>query len=236
MPNTIRRRFSDTVRIRNFDSAARRWIAVGLIVLSAVSAYLVLGRDVDWRTRAREARLLGLTAENNGNHKPARQYYETALANDPYDWETHLSLANLLNHFLDDNENALRHYLYALAYSPNASIVEDTEREIAILRLIRAGDLENPLDALEDMFQAVESGAMNVFRGRLALGLRDDFMEYWRGWNRRGRGEVTFCRIVSERDGFFDAMVEMDFPDGTSMSIHLISPLDDIWRLELGFP
>lgn len=236
MQHTTMRRFSDTVKTRGLGGVARRWLALGLLALAAVSAYLILTRDIEWGSRSREARRAGITAETNANYPEARRHYETALANNPYDWETHLALAKLLYHQLNDYDNALRHYLYALAYSPDVSFVAQVEQEIAVLRLIRSGQLENPLDALSDMFLAVEEGAEQIFRRRLALRLRADFPDYWRAWNRRGRGTVTYCNITATRDGFYDAVVELDFPDQTTMSMHFVAPLQDTWRLELSFP
>ncbi len=42
--------------------------------------------------------------------------------------------------------------------------------------------------------------------------------------------------IVSGHDGFYDAALELNFPDLTSMSMHLRAPIRDIWRLDLSFP
>lgn len=214
----------------------RRWLAIALILLSAAGAYFVFSRDIDWETRNKEARRLGLSAEHNGNFNAARAYYEAALANNPYDWETHLSLANILNHRLNNQNDAIRHYLFALAYSREPSLVESTNAEVEVLRLMRSGKLENPASALEDIFLAVEAGAEQSFYRRLSISTRDDWPVYWKNWNTRGRGQVTRTRIVSTHDGFYDAMIEMDFPDNTSMSIHMYCPLQDIWRLELSFP
>lgn len=234
--HTTMRRFSDTVRSPRGRFAAGRWLAAALVLAAAAAGAFMLNRDVDWETRNREARALGRTAETNGNHAAARRFYETALANHPYDWETHLALARLLQRFLGDNENALRHYLYALAYGPAAASTPETRREIAVLRLIRSGELEDPRNALEDMFLAVETGSRDVFGQRLAPALRDDFEDYWRGWSRRGRGRVAFCRVTGGRAGTYDAMVELDFPDESSASMHLAGGLRSVWRLELAFP
>lgn len=236
MPSMTMRNRSDTERFRSRNKPWRRWVALVLIGISLALAYLALTRDIDWQKRRRETRALGLTAEMNGNHADARRYYETALRNDPYDWETHLSLARVMNHYLNDHDGAIRHYLYALAYAPNPSVAEETEKEIAILRLLRSGELESPLDALEDMFLAVEGNARTVFSRRLSLGIRRNATTYWEAWTKRGRGTPVFCRIESKRDGFFDAMLELNFPDGTAMSMHFHCPYRDIWRLELSFP
>lgn len=236
MQHTTVRRLADTERIRKLDSPRRHWLALLLMAVSAIGGYAILGRDIDWETRRREARAEGLTAENNGNFEAARRHYETALTNHPYDWETHLSLAKVLFHHLSDNDGALRHFLYALAYSPDPSIAASARNEIDILKLMRAGELENPLDALEDMFLAVEAGAADTFARRLSLGLRGEFPRYWEAWRKRGRGQVTFHKVASEQDGFYDAILEIDFTDGTSMSMHLSCTLRNIWRIQLSFP
>lgn len=236
MSNTIYRFTSDRYRKKGGDDPLRRWAALMLVLICVVAAFLIFTRDIAWEPRRREARGLGLTAEHNGNYAVARIQYETALANHPYDWETHLSLANLLNYRLNDQDNALRHYLYALAYSPEPSLLRDAQSEVEILKLIRRGEIENPYDAIDDIFSAVESNAETLFYRRLSIVLRRDAKAFWEGWRKRGRGTVSGVRIVSRHDGFFDAQIELDFPDATSMSIHLYSPLRDIWRVELSFP
>lgn len=223
-------------RAMNSGGPLRRWLAVTLVLISAAGAFMIFSRDIDWESRNREARRFGLTAEHNGNFEMARTYYEAALANHPYDWETHLSLANILHHRLNKQDDALRHYLYALAYSPEPSIVESTRAKIEILRLMRSGKLENPVHALEDMFLTLDAGAEQGFYRRLSISLREDGQTYWQNWMARGRGQITFTRISSTHDGFYDAQMELDFADNTSMSIHMYCPLQDIWRLELSFP
>lgn len=236
MSYTTMRRLDDSERLKGLSNPSRRWIALSLTALSLAAAYLLLSRDIDWEKRRREARALGVTAQTNANHLEARRYYEMALSNHPYDWETHLSLAVVLNHYLNDYDNALRHYLYALAYATDNSVIEQAQKEIEILKLIRSGELENPVHALEDMFSAVEANAGLSFRRRLSFELSGDFFAYWNAWGKRGRGTPVYCRIESRRDGFYDAMIELEFPDGTSMSMHLQSTRQDIWRLELSFP
>lgn len=236
MAGTTMRFISERGRGKSGGGAKRTWLALMLGLLAVLGALVVLTRDVAWDSRCRQARLLGHTAYGNGNYQAARTHYEEALANNPYDWESHYSLAQIFNHRLNDYEGALRHYLYALAYSPDAVIVESTKREINILRLIRSGELENPLEAVEDMFQSVESNARHAYLRRLELRLRRDIGAYWEGWRTRGRGEVVSTKITSNHEGIYDAAIELQFPDDTSMLLHLQSPLRDIWRLDLSFP
>lgn len=236
MSNTIYRLSSERYRAKSGDDPLRRWAALMLVLLCIVAAFLVFSRDVSWESRRREARALGLTAEHNGNYEAARRHFEAAVANHPYDWETHLSLANILNYRLNDPDNALRHYLYALAYAPEPSLLRDAQNEVDVLNLVRRGQIENPHDALDDIFAALEANAESLFYRRLSIVLRADAKAFWDGWKQRGRGTVSGVRIVSRHDGFYDAMVELDFPDETAMSVHLYCPLGDIWRLELSFP
>lgn len=223
-------------RSKGPGNSLRGWLAVSLLVLAAAAAYFVFTRDLDWDVRSRAARELGLTAQNNGNYEQARTYFETALADHPYDWRAHLALANLLNHYLNDQNGALRHYLYALAYSPEGGIEKETEAKIRILRLMRSGELEDPRNALEDMYVAVENNAQGIFSRRLSITLHEDAAAYWEGWRERGRGRVSFCRVESTNDRFYDAMVGLDFPDGTVMAMHFVCSLRDTWRLQVSFP
>lgn len=229
-------RFPDSVRRRFFGKHTRRRLALAFLALSAVAAIWLLGRDTEWRTRQTEARAAGLIAQDNGDHAAAKVYFEAALANNPYDWESHLLLADLLNHRLNDNAGALRHYFYALAYGPGGDVGETALREVHILRLIQDGDLEDPEDAVEDMFRAVEAGAEDAFRQRLASAPRELGAHYWSAWSERGRGAVDRTHVHSGHDGFYVAVMELRFADGTVMSVQLRCSLRDIWRLELGFP
>lgn len=214
----------------------RSWTAVVLSVLALAGALLVFSRDVAWQTRSQEAVERAQTAVVNGKYELARGLYMDAIANNPYDYETHQALAEILNHRLNDHEGALRHYLYSLAYSPEISGSEAVRREITILGLIRSGELENPLDAIEEMFNCVEGNAKKAFIRRVEIRHRGDGDAYWEGWRKRGRGVVTGMRITNNHEGFYDAAMELRFPDDTVMLVHLLCPLRDIWRLDLAFP
>lgn len=214
----------------------RRWLAVILVLLSFAAAYAILSRDTDWEERGRASRAKGDTAYHNGNYRAAGEHYENILADNPYDWEVHLALANILAQKLNDPDDALRHHTLALAYSPEPTIVEDTKQKIAVLRLLRSGELENPYDAIEDMFLAVERDSEDMFARRLSVGLGQNPDPFWNAWKNRGRGAITHMSIVSAHDGFYDAALELDFPDSTSMSMHLRAPIRDIWLLDLSFP
>ncbi len=236
MGPTNTRRVYDTDRIKKNRPKGRRWLALALMALSIAAAAVILSRDMDWEKRSREARYLGLIAESNGNYETARAHYETALANHPYDWATHLSLARILNYRLNDYANALRHYLFALGYSPQMAIAQEVNPEIELLKMVFRGELENPGHALEDMFRAIEEGTEELFYLRLSPRLRDSLPDYWRGWTERGRGKLVFCRMRDENNGFFDAHVSLVYPDETVMSMHMYCVKGQVWRLELGFP
>lgn len=235
MSKTSIRRASE-IAVSGQASPLRRGATIFLIAVCIATAVWLFNRDTEWESRSLEAKVAGQTAEDNGNHEEARRCYEAALANNPYDWKTHLALANLINYRLNDPDAALQHYLYALTYCPVPDSLSEANAQVAILRRIRKGELENPYDALEDMFLSVEATAENAFRRRLSPRLTDDADAFWNAWRARGRGKVTFCAIASERNGFFDANLELDFPDNTVMSMHLYCPSNDIWRLELSFP
>ncbi|MCD7895671.1 MAG: hypothetical protein LUG50_03230 [Planctomycetaceae bacterium] len=236
MPNTTFRLVAERYRDSGTDRRWRKIIAIALVVITVAAAVTVFRRDVDWESRNNEARRLGLVADRNGNFNSARRHYENALANDPYDWETHFDLANILMKRLNDLEGALRHFLYTLAYAPEPAVIEAAERDVRILRLIRSGHLENPQDALNDLYMAAEARTSELFAHRLSVDLRDDSDAYWRGWTSRGRGTVTLMRISDSHDGFFDAYLELEFSDETSMSMHMKAPIRDIWRIRLSFP
>ena len=236
MHNTDLRLSSERKRVNGLTNPVRRWAALLLVLLALAASFLIFTRDVNWEGRNRVGRMHGDTAYRNGNYESARAHYEAALANNPFDWKTHLSLANILFHKLNDQSGALRHYLFAVAYSPEPEVVEEARELIQLLRLMRAGELENPYVAIAEMFLAVETGAADVFQRRLSIGLRDDTAVYWEAWRKRGSGSVTGMRLTSGRDGFYDAALELEFPDATSMLLHMRCPLRDIWRIDLSFP
>lgn len=236
MANTTLRLISDRYRNKGPGNPVRHGLAIVFTIASLVAAYYVFSRDVNWENRAREARQLGITAYHNGNFELARDYYEVALANHPYDYATHRNLADLLFRRLNDPDGALRHYLYSMAFSPMPGEDKEAVDAVGVIRLLRSGELENPHDALGDMFQTVEAGAMAAFMRRLSTDLREDRQAYWDAWRARGRGTVTRMLITSNSNGFYDAFVELYFADDTAMSMHLMCPLRDIWRLELSFP
>lgn len=228
-----------TIRTRRFrgeGGGGRFWLALGLVCAAGLAAWLVFARDVDWPARARAARTRGREAEAAGDYPRARIFYETALANNPYDAATRLRLAHLLNHRLGDRAAAHRQYLRALAYSPDPAVVPEAEAELRILSLLRAGELETPEDAVADMLAAAESGAEALFAGRLAGRLREAAPAHFRAWRERGRGEIVYNRVVAAGDGLYDAMLELAFPDGATMSMHFRCPLRNIWQLNLSFP
>jgi tetratricopeptide (TPR) repeat protein len=212
------------------------WAALVLALVAGTAAWLVFSCDIDWPARNRAARRLGLAAEDAGDFPRARAHYEAALADNPYDWNTRLSLANLLNHRLGVRDEALRQYLLALAYSPDHEIIPATEEEIRILRLIRSGELEDPSLAVDDIFAAAGTGAKWLFLRRLDPTLRAGGESYWEGWKRRGRGEIRYSHVASGHNGLYDAVLELAFPDGAVMAVRLRCPLRNTWRLSLSFP
>ncbi|MCC8190803.1 MAG: hypothetical protein LIP77_09260 [Planctomycetes bacterium] len=218
------------------DGLLRPLAAVTALAAVICAAVFLFSRDVHWQRRQRAFSRQGRLAEDNGNYDIARHYYLMALANNPYDWQTHYTLATMLNHQVSDYQHAVRHYYYALAYASDPTVLDASRKEVELLQLVLSGELESPLDAMEDLFLAVEAGAPESFTARLSLRLRPDAAVYWQAWNRRGRGRVTHTHISGGRDGFFNARVDVDFPDGTSMSMHLLSPLHDLWRLDVSFP
>lgn len=220
--------------MRRPDTSA--WPAAIGVALLLAAAILLFSRDIQWLSRARAARARAAAGALNGQIEVARDSYGEALNNDPYDWEDHLSLARILYHWLDDHENALRHYLYARAYCHDPAVGEEIDRAVAILSLMREGGLEDPGDALEDMFAAVEADSEFLFRQRLTgAPLRDSDL-FWRAWRERGRGKVIYHSITPEPDGGYDAMIGIDYPDGVNMNLRLTSRRHDIWRLYLSFP
>lgn len=237
MQTTEIRRKSERGRLRSLPGDRLwRYAAIGLLILAVSAGWAVLSRDTGWELRSRAARAHGDTANRNGRYGDARLSYEAALRDDPYDWNTHLALADILAHKLNDPLSALRHYTYALAYSANPAIVDPARHEIAILGLLRSGELENPRDAAEDMFLAAGAAAKDAFAARLSPALAPHAEEFFEAWRTRGRGTVAGMRISSGADGFYDAALEVDFPGGTTMLMHLRAALRDVWRLDVSMP
>ncbi len=233
-----------TIRTRRFHGAAnsRAWLALAVACAAAAAAWLVFTRDVGWPVRARDARIRGRQAEAAANYAGARAFYEAALADNPYDADTHLRLARLLSRRLLDRAAAHREYLYALAYSPDPMIIPDVEAEMRILTLLQSGELEAPENAIADMTAAVEAGAEGLFRLRLDPSLYggkdagEAGAAHFRAWRERGAGKIVYSRVETDGSGMYDAELELAFPDGSSMSMHFRCPLRSIWKLSLSFP
>ncbi len=229
-------RHATTQRIRRSRGVLEllRFYAAIIFALAAIAAAcFVFTRDIGWPARSREARRRAHAAEADGDYLRARSAYEAALSGNPYDWETSLELANLLNHRLGLRADALRHYLRALAYSPDPSIIPETEAKIRILRLLRAGELEDPRDALEDMFTAAESGAKALFLRRLDRESRLEGEQRFREWRGRERGRTVLGRIEEDRNGRYEAMLDVHYPDGTEMPVRMRCLPRDVWRVIL---
>ena len=230
-------RFPSSVRrIEEHAIDTRRAIALILLFSVCAMGVWLATRDFRWEQRAEEAKLRGTTARQNGAFKTASIHYQEVLANNPHDWEAHLALASLYDHRLDKPGEALKHYLYALAYSPEPSIAGEARSSVDIIRLRMAGDLENPADALDDMFMSVESGSRDLFRHRLGDSLRPDIDAFWNAWNARGRGSIIYSRIAVLGDNLYDAYIEISYQDGSEMSMHFVCVENDVWRLYASFP
>ncbi len=209
----------------------RMGAAIVFTLCAAGAAWLVFTRDVDWPVRNREARLRGHAAEGGGDYVLARSWYEAALASHPYDWDTRLQLANLLNYRLFDREGALVQYLYALAYSPDPSIAAETEAKVRVIRLLRGGELEDPADALEDIFVAAETGAEDLFLSRFAEeATGTEGNDLWEAWRGRGRGRVQFSRVESGRDGVYVALLEVEYPGGEAAPVRMRCRVRELWK------
>ncbi len=230
------RRSSDTeVRTKDAGRSVHAWAAVILLLSAIVLAAWLVGRDTDWEERSAAERESGLSTLANYRFPEAKVHFETALGINPYDWATHLSLAQVLSRHLNDNAGALKHYLLALAYAPEDADLKPLTDQVDILSLIRSGFMEDPTDAVEDMFMAVEAGVKSAFYRRLSPRLRGDFAAYWEAWNLRGRGKVVFRRIARE-GGDYDALLAIAFADQTTMSMHFHCIARESWRLDVSFP
>ncbi|MDR3077729.1 MAG: hypothetical protein LBV15_03075 [Planctomycetota bacterium] len=215
----------------------RSWLPTLILPLAAaIGAVCLFTRDMSWESRWRESGRLGRAAERDGETVAARDFYEAALRDHPYDWETRLALADLLNYEFHDNAAALTNYLIAMAGIPGGTAPEETARQMRLLRLIRSGVVEDPVDAAEDMFLAVEAGTERAFRRRLSTVLIRDSAAYWEGWRRRGRGRIGSRRLMELPDGSYAAVLEASFPDRSRLSFRFAADARGVWRLELGFP
>jgi hypothetical protein len=214
----------------------RREAAYLLPGLTASLLLLLSFLDLDWERRSIAARIAARLAEDRGVYASAAILYRAALADQPYDWESRLALADIQYRHDRDTSPVLGNYLIALAGTPEEYARADTAGKMRILRLFRSGALEDPADAVDDMFLAVEAGARRAFIRRLAPELLADAGAYWKGWRERGRGRMVSRRIFENGDGSYDAIVELAFLDGSQMSVRLAGTESGAWRLAYGFP
>lgn len=204
--------------------------------LAAGLTLLLASLDLDWERRSGEARAAARLAEELGEYASAAILYRAALADQPYDWESRLALADIQYRYDRDTSVALGNYLAALAAAPEEYAGAATARKMRILRLFRSGALEDPADAVDDMFLAIEAGAELAFARRFAPELLSDAGTYWSGWRERRRGKVVSRRIFENGGGPYGAIVELAFPDDSRMSVRLVGTESGAWRLVSGFP
>lgn len=236
MAHKSTRRHVTVSRTRVMTRVRGRWIPPVLAAAALVAGTWMSSRNTDWEADNREERRLGLAAELDSQPLIAEKHFLAALRHNKYDWETHLSLATIEHHWNGNFDHALSHYLLALAYCPEPGQNEELSRQIALVTLLRDGALENPYDALTDMFAAVEEDSLHLFRQRLVPTLETDFEEYWDAWRKRGRGKPFYQYITPLPDGSYDAAVEVTYPDRSNLLIRLSCHRHDIWRLALSFP
>ncbi|MCL2000037.1 MAG: hypothetical protein FWG74_01265 [Planctomycetes bacterium] len=230
-------RISDLDDMPSRKSGRSRKIALFLLLATISLALWFFRRDTGRETEKWAVAAGAMTAldDRRSNFSETRNHLEAALAVNYQDWRTHHALAGVLSHFLSDNTGALKHYLYALAYAPEYADVGEITEQTDILQLIRAGLLENPAHAVEDMFLAVEAGTKNLFFDRLSLRLQEAFAACWDGWSKRGRGTVVWQSVIKEQSGAYGARLSVAFPDDRILSVRLRCSIRDRWLLDASF-
>ncbi|MDR0361944.1 MAG: hypothetical protein LBJ46_04575 [Planctomycetota bacterium] len=202
--------------------------AAGFVWLAAI--------DLDWKRNHDLALEQGDIAKYARHYDLSRRHYEEAVRINPYSADAHLLLALLYDRRLADNEQALKHYLYARKYAPDHEYTGMIDSSIEVLERIRSGVIEDPVDALADMEDAALDGYPEIFRLRLDPALAADADSYYRGWAARGRGTLAYRRMVREGDGGWRAVLDLAYADGSVMSAHFRAVPGRPWRMMLAFP
>ncbi|MDR1611937.1 MAG: hypothetical protein LBT97_04040 [Planctomycetota bacterium] len=219
--------------------ASRKASAFGAVMLWTISltgvAWLATV-DFDWKSNHDIAIERGDNAQYTGDYGLARMYYQQAVRFNPYSADAHRMLATLYDRRFADNENALRHFLYARKYDPERRRRSAMDDSTDALDLIRAGVIEDPMDALSDMETAVGIGSLERFRARIGPAIEQDAETFYQAWIARGPGRLSSRRMIREADGGWRAVLDLYFDDGAAMSMHFRAAPTLPWRMTLSFP
>jgi tetratricopeptide (TPR) repeat protein len=147
-----------------------------LIIALALPCVLCCGCgcDVDWRERADLACARAIDAEQEGKFDRAEQFFLEALEIDPFHDGASLGLAKIYSRNLFAQSEALPRAIYFYSrfinlFPPDSRKAEVVfaRTEIAFLKKIESGEMEDPVCAARDIFWAVDKDCLLMFSERL---------------------------------------------------------------------
>jgi tetratricopeptide (TPR) repeat protein len=215
--------------------------AAGLLLLLP----LLAGCDLDWQEASAQRFEEALSAERQGDYERAREAYQAALAIDPYHPRANRNLAEILEKRFFETGLAIEYYERYLDLKPrNRRDVGLVTGLLDTLRAIRAGALEDPVDAMKDLLWAVQSGADGLVRDRLhsrfagALRHRGIEVEAHIGtWKERfaGRDVRLTYREVNRAGETYASSVEVEVLENGALRgrwlYHFLTGERPVWRL-----
>ncbi len=210
--------------------------AVGMLIVCLLLLSWIATRDLQWKRKHDAAMEHGTWAANADDFQAARDYYLQALIFNPYSPEAHYRIAEIYGSFFGENEEALKHYAAALDFAPKQQRAVEAANAIAVLEMIMAGILEDPVDAVEDMYIAASQQSLASFSNRLDPTLPGNAGAYMKAWSERGKGVLRHRRIRQRSDDEFDAVLSFSYANGDRMSMHFTCQPGQPWKLDASFP
>ncbi|MDR3212077.1 MAG: hypothetical protein LBU79_09205 [Planctomycetota bacterium] len=207
-----------------------------LLLASVLLAIFVLTQDVNWQNDHNDCLSAAIQAAGEGSYDEALTFFQAALGFNPYSPEAHLGLGIILDHNFGDNIGALRHYQAALRENP---LLPDHQKAIfalPVLEAIISCRIEDPQDAIEDMWLAVTENMPLLFRSRLGPDALAQAEVYWQAWRERGRGKLVRRRVRLSEGHPYEVVLSYSFPNGEIKSLRFACQEGEPWRLDLAFP
>ncbi len=149
------------------NSKVRVALAVFLLLVGLIFAFWIHSRDREWKRNHDAALQHGQWALDAGNIPVAQAYFEQAVTFNPYSADAHLALAEIYDHALGQNEDALKHYIAGLRCDRTHPKAATAEKAMAALNMIKDGIIEDPLNVALEMLWATNEKSFLAFKSRL---------------------------------------------------------------------
>lgn len=222
---------------------ARRYFRA-VAVLCVLSAFFCAGCDLDWKDRAERQYQDASMALSDGFYENAHALFRKSLESNPFHPMANRMLAELLDTRLRQEGLALVYYRRYLDLQPkDADDVVRVKDRIKLLEEIRAGRLEDPEHAVEDLVWAAVNGESRVWLERLSarcLALLSKKgkapEEYRETWKTLVQGKLFVLKRALVQPSVSYVILRVDYDNGETAYWKLDFRLPEsgrkLWELE----